>query len=384
MQTERKLLNEPPYDLTLTIEELTKPANKKRDNSDYPPRPQNSWIIFRKDYEASLHYCSPNVRQEVKRTTQECSLMWRQLSSEVKHYFKILEKIACENHKRIYPNYKYKPRNAKDSNIKKWVFREQKKYMLPMSSSMSDNLSQEIVRSPSLNDIILTTKYNHTIITASTIIDDTHPSTSNTNNDAGNSVNNASNEITLLDQFLLSRNVEINVNNADSATIDDTYLSTINTSNDVGNSFNNAFNEIISLDQFPFLSDTTIDDIHPSTINTETNNDVRNSVNDMSNEIISLDQFPFLPGNVDINDEFSIAINTSIDDNSQPNQIRHQPLISLPSLINANSPALPSTNNDDSLLINTGEIDNDIWEIIAKYYVLDDMNDIGDISNSLI
>ncbi|CAG8618792.1 8729_t:CDS:1 [Ambispora gerdemannii] len=221
--------------------------------------------------------------------------MWRQQSSEVKQFFKILEKIACENHKRIYLNYKYKPRNAKDPNIKKWVFREQKKYTLPMSSSMSDNLSQEIVRSPSLNDTISKIEYNHTIITASTIIDDTHPSTINTNNDAGNSVNNAFNEIISLEQ-LLSGNVDVNVNNADSAAIDDIHLSTINTSNDVGNSFNNAFNEIIPLEQFPFLSgsfninvnshadSTTFDDIHHTDIN-------------------NYDQFPFLSGNVD---EFSI------------------------------------------------------------------------------
>ncbi|CAG8675020.1 7272_t:CDS:1, partial [Ambispora gerdemannii] len=231
--------------------------------------------------------------------------------------------------------------------------------------------------SPSLNGTISTIEYKHTIITASTIIDGTHPSTINTNNDAGNSVNNASNEIISLDQFpFLSGNLNINVNNyADSTTIDNihsstiidgTHPSTINTNNDAGNSVN-VSNEIISLDQFPFLSgnlninvndSTTIDDIHSS----DTNNDVGNSIN-MFNEMISLDQFPFLLGNVDINNGFSI--NTSIDNSSQPNQIRHQPLISLPSLpsmSNANSPNLPSTNNDDFLLINTGEIDNDIWE----------------------
>ncbi|CAG8493195.1 8852_t:CDS:2 [Ambispora gerdemannii] len=335
---EIQILQQCPYQLTLSIDELTK---SKRFDFDNPPRPQNSWIIFRKDYEANLRCRSPDIKQEVKHTAQVCSLKWRQLSSEVKHYFKILEKIACENHKRIYPNYKYKPRNAKDSNIKKWVFREQIKYTLPMSTSMSDNLSQEIVRSPSLNDTLSTIEYNNTIITASTIIDDIHPSTINTNNDAGNSVNNAFNEIISLDQFLLSGNVDINVNNAGSAAIDD-IPPTINTSNDVGNS--------ITLYQFPFLSgnfdinvnthadSTTFDHL---SINTDTNNDVGNS----------------------------------IDNSSQLNQIRHQPLISqLPSMINANSPTLPSTNNG-SLLINAGKFDNDILEIIAKYYDLDDMND---------
>ncbi|CAG8481862.1 3839_t:CDS:2 [Ambispora gerdemannii] len=202
------ILSECPYKLTLSIEELTKSAVKKRGNSEKPPRPQNSWIIFRRDYEAQLRLFNQHTKQKVKETAKKCSLKWQELSNEVKHFFKILEKIACENHKNLYPNYKYKPRNAKDSNIKKWVFREQKKYAfvsLPISSSMSENSPpQKIVRSPSLNDTILTIGYKHPVI-VSTSIDDTHSSAINTNNDNG---------IISLDQFpFLSGNVDINVNN---------------------------------------------------------------------------------------------------------------------------------------------------------------------------
>ncbi|CAG8479688.1 1627_t:CDS:2 [Ambispora gerdemannii] len=132
-ETERKLLNKCPYTLTLTIEELTKPAKKIRNNCDKPPRPQNSWIIFRKDFEANIRLRSPGVKQKVKNTANECSLKWKLQSSEVKDFFKILEKMACENHKRIYPNYKYKPKNAKNSNCKELRFREQKKYAFTSS-----------------------------------------------------------------------------------------------------------------------------------------------------------------------------------------------------------------------------------------------------------
>ncbi|CAG8452065.1 12834_t:CDS:1 [Ambispora gerdemannii] len=140
---EMQILRQCPYQLTLSIDELTTSAVKKHLNFENPPRPQNSWIIFRKDYEATLRRRrSPDVKQEVKHTAQECSLKWRQLSSEVKHFFKILEKIACENHKRIYPNYKYKPKNAKNSNCKKFVFREQKKYPV---SSLSPSLTNKVM-----------------------------------------------------------------------------------------------------------------------------------------------------------------------------------------------------------------------------------------------
>ncbi|CAG8479787.1 1632_t:CDS:2 [Ambispora gerdemannii] len=173
-ETERKLLNECPYSLTLTIEELTKPSKKIRINCDKPPRPQNSWIIFRKDFEANIRLRSPGVKKKVKITANECSLKWKLQSSEVKDFFKILEKIACENHKRIYPNYKYKPKHAKNSNYKEFIFREQKKYVFSssvksntinsnspqeamqidgMSSSLTSNSPQEVIQidmSPSL------------------------------------------------------------------------------------------------------------------------------------------------------------------------------------------------------------------------------------------
>ncbi|CAG8691838.1 945_t:CDS:2, partial [Ambispora gerdemannii] len=140
-ETERQLINKPPYQLTLSIEELTKPAKKNRDNSDKPPRTQNSWIIFRKDYEANLRRRSPDVKQEVKHTAKECSLEWKSQPSEVKHLFKTLEKIAYENHKHIYPNYKNKPKNVKDLNHKKFIFREQKKY--PTKSNIPSVSSQQ-------------------------------------------------------------------------------------------------------------------------------------------------------------------------------------------------------------------------------------------------
>ncbi|CAG8635093.1 2614_t:CDS:1, partial [Ambispora gerdemannii] len=155
------ILQRSPYQLTLSIEELTKAAVKKRGNSDIPPRPQNSWIIFRRDYEAYLRLCNQHVKQNVKETAKECSLKWQNLSSEAKHFFKILEKIAFENYKRIYPNYKFKPINAKCSDVKKWIFREQ-------TLSLRNNI---------MND------------TTSTTSDGIHPFTINTNPDAAINTN---------------------------------------------------------------------------------------------------------------------------------------------------------------------------------------------------
>ncbi|CAG8531787.1 12825_t:CDS:1 [Ambispora gerdemannii] len=144
-ETERLLLSQCPYNLTLTIEELTKPSAKKHENPGKPPRPQNSWIIFRKDYEANIRLLNPDVKQNVIHTAKGCSVKWKSQSIEVKNFFKILEKIACKNHEQIYPNYKYRPKNAKDSSYKKFIFWEQKKYAFisTKSSSTNDNSFQE-------------------------------------------------------------------------------------------------------------------------------------------------------------------------------------------------------------------------------------------------
>ncbi|CAG8700259.1 11473_t:CDS:1, partial [Ambispora gerdemannii] len=142
---EIQILQQSPYQLTLSINELTESAVKKRHN---PPRPQNSWIIFRRDYEAYLR-CNQHVKSKVKETAKTCSLKWRKLSSQAKHFFKILEKIACENHKRTYPNYKYRPKHAKSSNHKEFIFREQKKYVSISSvkfSTIASNSPQEPIQ----------------------------------------------------------------------------------------------------------------------------------------------------------------------------------------------------------------------------------------------
>ncbi|CAG8598696.1 4769_t:CDS:1 [Ambispora gerdemannii] len=173
--TKKELLSKCPYRLTLTIEELTNPSAKKCGNPDKPPRPQNSWIIFRRDYEANLRLRNPDVKIKVTDTAKECSLKWK--SKEVKDFFKLLEKIAYMNHKNIYPNYKFKPGNVKYSSCKRFIPWEQKKRASTSSSSAKSSSTYdtsfrgviEINASPPLTNYITdnscsstpsTTQYN--------------------------------------------------------------------------------------------------------------------------------------------------------------------------------------------------------------------------------
>ncbi|CAG8493156.1 8850_t:CDS:2 [Ambispora gerdemannii] len=155
------------------------------------------------------------------------------------------KKIAYENHKSLYPS--YKPKSAKDSSVKKWVFREQKKYALTSShkpSSTSNNSppqeTAQIFRSSSLNSTTSTIEYIHTAITTSTTIDDTHLSTINTNN-----ANIQYVTITCSCNYTINTNNSINMSNVNEITI----ISLLNLSGNVNNadiydeaSINNASN----------------------------------------------------------------------------------------------------------------------------------------------
>ncbi|KAG9304955.1 hypothetical protein G9A89_003124 [Geosiphon pyriformis] len=141
------LLQDPPYKLTLPINELLAPAKRTRkinkklaqtggltEEDEKPPRPQNGWVIFRKDYEAKLRELNPEETYKIQDISKTAGPVWRDQSEKVKKYFEVLQRVALEKHKAMYPNYKYMPKKKDQSanttsvtapkNEKNWVFRE--------------------------------------------------------------------------------------------------------------------------------------------------------------------------------------------------------------------------------------------------------------------
>ncbi|CAG8522183.1 12015_t:CDS:1 [Ambispora gerdemannii] len=119
-ECEKKMLRDPPYKLSLSMDELLAPAKRTRKNKkdSNNPRQQNKWIIFRKDYEAKLRLLNPNATYKIQDISKEYGAEWRSQPSEVNKYFDLLQRIAFEKHKLAYPNYKYSPKK------KESVFRE--------------------------------------------------------------------------------------------------------------------------------------------------------------------------------------------------------------------------------------------------------------------
>ncbi|CAG8487926.1 14364_t:CDS:1 [Dentiscutata heterogama] len=107
-----------PYSLTLEIEELISPPKnsrkaknfRKNPSSASPPRPQNAFLLFRRDFHAKLR------QKEIKMSNGEVSRLaseeWNKLPKEVLRFFETLEKLAKDRHSEVYPDYKYSPKKG--------------------------------------------------------------------------------------------------------------------------------------------------------------------------------------------------------------------------------------------------------------------------------
>ncbi|RHZ87023.1 hypothetical protein Glove_41g84 [Diversispora epigaea] len=117
-----ELILNPPYQLSLSLDSLLLPARRNRKNKiNKIPRPQNAWVLFRKDYEANKRIQFPDQLFKMKTVSINAGDEWKIQSYQVKRYFEILSKLALAKHKIIYPDYKYTPKKRSNSN-KDWVF----------------------------------------------------------------------------------------------------------------------------------------------------------------------------------------------------------------------------------------------------------------------
>jgi hypothetical protein len=129
-EEENLLINDPPYKLTLSLKDLLSPARKTRKNKnksdDKVPRPQNAWVLFRKDYEANQRANFPDKALKMKNVSTDAGEVWRNHPIKVKRYFETLSRLAHAQHKILYPNYKYNPKKKSIKEIipKDWIFKD--------------------------------------------------------------------------------------------------------------------------------------------------------------------------------------------------------------------------------------------------------------------
>src|SRR3954452_13786245 len=136
------LLVDPPYNLTLSITELTTPKgpketkaqvkkkHKSSNNADSDQietevagnisRPHNAFIIFRMDYAAKLKRIYNQQKISIRTISKLASKQLKKEPEAVKVFFKLLSDMYQERHKKIYPDYKYTPKRSNTfSDVKK-------------------------------------------------------------------------------------------------------------------------------------------------------------------------------------------------------------------------------------------------------------------------
>ncbi|CAG8501347.1 3151_t:CDS:1 [Paraglomus brasilianum] len=112
------ILLDPPYDLSMSFEELFAPSKKRRD-SKTPPRPLNSWIIFNRDFTVKYKNSDDAGNKDGRRLATSASKAWKEKSQEQTEYFNILAKIAENLHNILYPDYRYDPSCKTDNSSRR-------------------------------------------------------------------------------------------------------------------------------------------------------------------------------------------------------------------------------------------------------------------------
>ncbi|CAG8747009.1 33294_t:CDS:1 [Racocetra persica] len=111
-------LANPPYRLVLPLDILLAPSRR---NLTHLPRPQNSFLLFRKDYNERMRLLNRNKSKKLstKTISENAKLEWSRQPPIVKNFFKVLAKEADRRHKQMFPNYKYQPKyKSKDNDNK--------------------------------------------------------------------------------------------------------------------------------------------------------------------------------------------------------------------------------------------------------------------------
>ena len=101
----------PNIHTTLSLKELLDPAERKR--SKGIPRPQNCFMLFRKDVRAKFSRDGHGL--SVAESSRVAADSWRDLPQEKKNFWHALYEIVKMQHAIKYPNYKYQPVRNKSS-----------------------------------------------------------------------------------------------------------------------------------------------------------------------------------------------------------------------------------------------------------------------------
>ncbi|CAB4495947.1 uncharacterized protein OCT59_021570 [Rhizophagus irregularis] len=149
--------------VSLPIEKLICPKKKSRKGNI--PRPQNSFVIYRRDFMAKvkLNY-GHEISSNLPFVSTKAAKWWSSENSEVKNTYQIIADLARKVHIRVYPNYVFKPKKRPNKYTIKDIFfedippQQQMNQPIPSpplsnsSNSNSDNNNSQPL--PSINQLL--------------------------------------------------------------------------------------------------------------------------------------------------------------------------------------------------------------------------------------
>jgi hypothetical protein len=95
----------------LNLQELLSPSNATRSKSI--PRPQNPWVLYRKNISKGLLM---RLNMSVSETSGIASCLWKEISERESQFWTELSHITKKIHTIEYPNYKYSPVRSRGQN----------------------------------------------------------------------------------------------------------------------------------------------------------------------------------------------------------------------------------------------------------------------------
>jgi len=99
---------------------LSQRATKRRRNRDTPPRPLNSFMIYRREYQKKIKEQNPNILlSELSRISKSAADKWASEPQHVKQIYAEKARAEKEKHMKLYPNYVYCPRRPSRSKQRK-------------------------------------------------------------------------------------------------------------------------------------------------------------------------------------------------------------------------------------------------------------------------
>ncbi|CAG8533526.1 11_t:CDS:1 [Gigaspora rosea] len=127
----------------LEVKDLIAPRPKKNRNRQKIPRPQNPFVIFRRDAQAKME---AGIESEMKESmlalvSKTAGKDWKTADAEVKNVFNYLATLAKKVHEKTYPDYVYKPRKRANSPVPELQLPQEDSDILDESQYYSSSLS---------------------------------------------------------------------------------------------------------------------------------------------------------------------------------------------------------------------------------------------------